>query len=214
MTNSNRFATVPIYADSLGNEVVPSNAISVGTIDPVAECEARSRALDERERELNEQKHQLIEWDAALHEERCRMDATSAARRDAIKHGLLADVLSKLDGLVARMDAYEEEQRANDPELQISLPPGITADEVGDLPTSTTDEGELQASKEPLHQYQDPDPEPVEPEPPDVPELIEDSDGDPGAVLPQVPLQPSNKYYDPHPSPETNLNLPTLVEDQ
>jgi hypothetical protein len=214
MTNSNRFATVPVYADSLGNEVVPSNAVSVGTLDPVAECEARSRALDERECELNEFKHQLIEWHAALHEERVRMDSASAARRDAIKHGLLADVLSKLDVLAARMDAYEEQQRANDPENQITLPP-VGDDDVVGSNEPISDEGELQSVKSSSvsrhPEYEDPDDEP-ELEPP--PELRRDlgDDGDPGAVLPRSPIPPSDVHYDPNPEPNTTLNLST-VED-
>jgi hypothetical protein len=48
MNNSSRYFTARVVCDSLGHEVIPSNAISVGTLDPVAECEARNRALDER----------------------------------------------------------------------------------------------------------------------------------------------------------------------
>jgi hypothetical protein len=174
-----RFATIPVYADSTGHELIPSNAVSVGTIDPIAECEARKHALDERERELHELEHQLVEWDAALHERRVNMDAAAASRREAIKHGLLADVLAKLDDLAARMDAYEEYQRANDPEFQITLPPGTDPDP--DNPV-VTDAGELQATKQSssaLHpEYEDPDDEP-ELEPP--PELRRDL-GDEGEL--------------------------------
>jgi hypothetical protein len=202
MTDHEMFYTARVACDSLGNKVVPSNAISVGTIDPVAESTARKRALDARERQLNEQKHDLIEWRAALHEQRVRMDDASAAHRDAIKRGLLADALSRLDALAARIDAFEEQRRANDPDNQITLPPGITADE-----------GELQAQKEPNHQCLEPNPDPVEPEPPDPPQLIEgDGDGDPGAVLPRAPISPVNRYYDPHPEPVSKLNLPTSEE--
>jgi hypothetical protein len=169
MTNHEMFYTARVACDSLGNKSIPSNAISVGTIDPVADSEARKRALDERERQLHELEHQLVEWDAALHDRRVRMDSAASARRDAIKHGLIADVLSKLDAFARRLDAYEEEKRANDPENQITLPPGIAADE-----------GELQALKEPNHQYLEPNPEPVEPQPPDPPELVDDGDEGPG----------------------------------
>jgi hypothetical protein len=173
----NRFATIPIYADSTGKELMPGNAVSVGDFDPIADSEARKRALDARERELHELEHQLVEWDAALHEQRVRMDSEGAARRDAIKHGLIRDVLSKLDALAARIDSLEERQRANDPELQITLPPGTdAADAVSDI----ADEGELQALKEPNHQYLDPNPDPVEPQPPDPPELVDDGDEGPG----------------------------------
>jgi hypothetical protein len=41
-----RFYTAEVYADSTGHEVIPGNAISVGTIDPVAESTARALALD------------------------------------------------------------------------------------------------------------------------------------------------------------------------
>jgi hypothetical protein len=107
------------------------------------------------------------------------MDSAASARRDAIKHGLIADVISKLDTLAARIDSFEEQQRANDPELQISLPP-VGDDDVVGSNDPISDEGELQAQKEPNHQYLDPNPEPEDPEPPDPPELVDDGDEGPG----------------------------------
>jgi hypothetical protein len=217
MTNSNRYFTARVVCDSLGHEVIPSNAISVGTLDPVAECEARNRALDAREHKLTEYEHDLIDLDSALNE--ARADAI-AAQKDYTTRTLLADFISKLDALAARMDSFEQEQRSRNAE-PIVLPPGTDADPdnpaaaVGDDDVvgsnePIADEGELQASKPPLQRL----PEHDEPELEPPPELMkgDDGDGDPGAVLPRTPILPSDVHYDPRPTPVSELNLPT-VED-
>jgi hypothetical protein len=202
MTNSNRYFTARVACDSLGHEVIPSNAISVGTLDPVAECEARKRALDERERELNERECALDEREQELE---ARADAITAHEA---RNRLLADATRKMKALNQRMDSFEEqvaeEQALN--EEPITLPPGVAADP--DDPPTITDAGELQSTKPPLQRY----PERDEPELEPPPELA-DSDGDPGAVLPQAPIPPANRYYDPHPEPVSTLDLPTTVED-
>jgi chromosome segregation ATPase len=125
MTNSNRYATVPIYAESLGHEVIRGNAISVGTLDPVAESDKRKRALDARERELDEREHvldkrehNLIELDAAL----------TAAKDKFRREQLITDATRKMQRPKRRMDALEEEEKAKYEE-PITLPPGFTSDE-------------------------------------------------------------------------------------
>jgi hypothetical protein len=200
--NSDRFAIIPIPTDSSGREVTPGNAIFIGSRNAVME-----RVFDSKTR----REALLLVNDAAqargtlqaLREEKQAI----AARADAIAQAedLVRELVSKVDTLTARMDEYEEEQRAkaeaeeraNDPENQIVLPPGEFADE-----------GELQANKEPHQRF----PEHDGPEHEPLSVVLEDEDGDPGAVLPQTPIPPSDKHYDPHPSPVSTLNLASWKE--
>jgi hypothetical protein len=197
------FATIPVYADSTGKQVIPGNAVSVGDFDPIADSEARKRVLDERERQLNEKQFELIEWDAALHE----LADSLTTRGDA----LAAEKAEFKRTVADTARAYKKSQKDS---LELKKQREALNAEPITHPPGFADEGELQAQKEPNHQYLEPNPEPVKPQPPDVPELIEDADGDPGAVLPQAPVPPSDRHYDPNPDPVSHLNLSTLVEDQ
>jgi hypothetical protein len=154
---SNRFAIVPIYADSTGRETTPGNAVFVGSRSAVME-----RILDSRERRIclnlvNDAAHAKD----TLKSIRAREDSVATreqavqAREDALNSSLLADTIAKLDALAARMDAIEEEL-AHDPEDdELPLPPGASAD-----PTLLPDDGELEALRGPTD--------------PDVPAAIED----------------------------------------
>jgi hypothetical protein len=185
-----RFATIPIYNDSNGREVIPGNAVSVGTFDPLADIEDRKRRLDERERKLNSR-----DRDLDTRERRLDAYADSLAARDNEfkRNRLVADATRKMKALKRRMDALEEQE-----EQARSLPAFYEEDE-GELdppenPLLVLDEGELQAVKEP--------------KPPD--DVDNDNDGDDDdldmGALPRSPLPPTSKR-----DPDT-LH-PSLVED-
>jgi hypothetical protein len=212
-----RYAIIKIATDSTGREVTYPDTVCVGSYNAVME-----RVFDTKQRRealtlKNDAEHARGTLQAMREEKRA-----IAARADAVAQAedLIRQLCDAVNTLTARIDSFEEEQRAQAEaeerarnEEPITLPPGADPDPDN---RPIADEGELQAAKEPRPQYQDPDPEPVEPEPPEPPELIEDDDGDgdPGAVLPQAPIPPSDRRYDPNPDPNTTLNLSTVVEDQ
>jgi hypothetical protein len=119
-----RFATVPIYADSSGREVIPKDAVTTGTIDLIAECDDRKRRLDERDRKLN-----IRECEQNIRER--QLDARTdsiASRENAFKRNVrLKDAVKLMKSLKARMDSIEEEERARNEE-PITLPPGSDLD--------------------------------------------------------------------------------------
>jgi hypothetical protein len=186
-----RLATVPIYNDSSGREVIPGDAVSTGDFDLIAECEDRKRRLDERERKLT-----IKECDLNIRERRldARIDDIAARENTFSRNRLVADATRRMKALKRRMDALEEEELAKYAE-PISLPPGTDpddppTDDQGELdppeePMLILDEGELQAIKEP--------------------KPLEDNDGDDDdelSVLPRAPLGPTTKRDPdmPHPS--------------
>jgi hypothetical protein len=208
--NSDRFAIIPIHADSAGNEAVPGNAIFVGSRSAVMERILDSKARRESLTLINDAEHVRKEK-RAVAAQRKEVDTQRKevdARADAVSQA--EDVIRQLCGMIdsfgRRLDSYEETQRAKadaeDPENQITLPPN----EHTLLDPVLSDEGELQATKKaPYHpQYEDPDTPHTE--------FEGDDQGDPGAVLPRASIPLPNKYYDPHPPPESKLNLATWKE--
>ena len=213
-TDPDQFAIIPVYTDSTGRKAVPGDAVFVGSRTAVME-----RILDSKTRRecftlLNDAKRIREEARDVAAEKR-----DVAARADAVTQAedLIRKLCDAVNTLRTRVDAFEEEQRAKADaeerarnEEPITLPPGTPGDEGeldepkhplldAELGAPIADHGELQATHPPSdHPEYEEDPEP-ELSPLDV----RDSDGDPGAVLPQAPIPPSDKHYDPHPEPNS-----------
>jgi hypothetical protein len=141
----NRFALVPIYADSTGREAVPQNALFVGSQSAVMERILDSKARREALTLINDA-DKVRKEKAALRADRAEFEADKAAFAadvDAVHEVLLNEFVSKLDALAARMDSLEAE-RARDPEDdELPLPPGSPA---------PGDSGELETPKASLAQ--------------------------------------------------------------
>jgi hypothetical protein len=162
MTDPNdydEFDIVPVYADSTGRKARAQNAIFSGSRNAVMERIIDSRQRRESLRLLNDAKHIREEKravDSARKEVAMRVDAVTQAE------DLIRQLCDKVGTLTARMDSFETErgakvdaeERANDPDNQITLPPGSTRDQLDEpenpllepeLPTGDADEthGEL-----------------------------------------------------------------------
>ena len=139
LTNT-RFAIVPIITDSRGNEVVPANAIVVGSQSAVMEHVLDSRARNDAVTLVHKAKEARKTIDSI--EERKQ---AVEEREDSVRGSLMQDVISKLDALAQRIDAYETEQTeqaklaAYDPDDAILPEPPVSAAP----PVSAGDDGEL-----------------------------------------------------------------------
>jgi hypothetical protein len=130
------FAIVPVYADSAGRKATPQNAIFSGSRNAVMERIIDSRTRRESLTLLNEAKH-IREEKRALVAER----ADVAKRTDAVTQAedLIRQLCDQIGTLTARVDAFEEaqrakdqeEERARDPDNQITLPPGSDSSALG-----------------------------------------------------------------------------------
>lgn len=134
----NRFAIVPVYADSTGHEAVPQNAMFVGSQSSIME-----RVLDSRARRtaltlINDAAHAREFLTRIAQRERdvaAREDAVTSYE-DSVRRTVVQDFIGKLDALASRLDSLEQ-QAAHDPDDD-ELPPGLTGpsvdDSEGDLP--------------------------------------------------------------------------------
>ena len=125
-----RFAIVPIYADSSGSEVKFPGAIMTGSMSAVMARIKNSRQMREDLRISNEAdkvrrvKAQLKADAAALEAER----ADFAVYANSVKADALQDFIQKLDALTAQIESLEAARaKAADPNEQPS-PPGYPDD--------------------------------------------------------------------------------------
>jgi hypothetical protein len=128
MTEPDRFAIIPIYADSTGAAAIPKNAVAHGSWS----------AITGRIRDSKQQRQMLSLINDAAHAQetlkdiRAREDSVAeredavAAYEDELKQTVLQDFCQKLDALTARMDSLEA-RRAHDPDDDDThaLSPGI-----------------------------------------------------------------------------------------
>lgn len=135
----NRFAVVPIYADSTGREAAPQNALFVGSQSAVME-----RILDSRARRtalsiINDAEHAKGTLHSIRQRERDVADREEAVkkREDAQTARELQDAMRKFDTTLARFDIYEAELNHDPDDDELPLPPG------------SGDDGELEASHPP-----------------------------------------------------------------
>jgi hypothetical protein len=131
MANPERVAVIPLVVDSTGREIVPSNAILHGSYTTIAE-----RIVDSKQR--RECLRLVNEADSVREEKRAlaAMREEIAARADAVTQAetLIRQLCDQVNTLTARVDAFEEEQRAKAEEEEqakasvddYSLPLGAT----------------------------------------------------------------------------------------
>jgi hypothetical protein len=123
----NRFAIVPIYADSTGREAAPQNAMFVGSQSAVME-----RILDSKARRtalsiINDAEHAKGTLQAIRDREAAvsKREASVQAREDAMAARELQDALRKFDTTLARFDEYEAKVTHDPDDDDLPLPPGI-----------------------------------------------------------------------------------------
>jgi hypothetical protein len=121
----NRFAIVPIYADSTGREAVPQNALFVGSQKVVMERILDSKARRQALTLINDAEHAKGTISGIRERERAvaLREADVTAREDALARALLADALGKLDALTHRFDTIEAERAYDPDDDELPLPP-------------------------------------------------------------------------------------------
>src|SRR6476620_5766301 len=126
MSEPDRFAIVPIFADNAGCEVKFPGAIMTGSMSAVMARIKDSKQMREDLRTSNEADQvrrdkadlRQRERDLATREDSFQEDV------ETFKHAALQDFIQKLDALAARVDTMEQE-RAHDPDDdELPLPPG------------------------------------------------------------------------------------------
>jgi hypothetical protein len=135
-----KFAIVPIYADSSGAEVKFPDAIMTGSMSAVMARIKDTKQMREDIRISNEA-DLVRRAKADLNRDRAAFKADQAAFEaevEQINEVLLHEFFHKLDALTARLDAYEAERNHDPDDDELPLPPGISADD-----------GDLQASHDP-----------------------------------------------------------------
>jgi uncharacterized coiled-coil protein SlyX len=129
-----RIAVVDIIHDSLGREVIPPNTRFYGDESLVMSRIVGSKARQRDLQIINDAEHAKNTLQAVREEK-----AAIAKRADAVTQAetLIRQLCDKVDTLTARMDSYEETQRAKSEEEErlrnaepITLPPGSSRDEL------------------------------------------------------------------------------------
>jgi hypothetical protein len=159
---ADKFAIVPIYADSSGSEVKFPNAIMTGDMSAVMARVKDSKQMREDLRISNEA-DQVRRDKAALkvREDALRADeANFSAAVESVQDALISQFSAKVDALAARMDAIEAERSRDPDDDLLPSPPGTPVSPGSPVP----DDGNLQspiAAKDP-----DPDTPHTTPRPP------------------------------------------------
>ena len=135
---SARFAIVPIISDSRGNEVVPANAIMVGSQSAVMEHVLDSNARNDAVTLVKDAAKALGTLETIQEREQ-----SVAEREDSVRHSLMQDFIGQLDALAQRIDSLEVEQEeqaklaAYDPDDDHLPSPPVSV--------ATGDDGDLQS---------------------------------------------------------------------
>jgi hypothetical protein len=135
MTDEDRLAifTIPANANS-HTPLFIKDAVFLGSRSAVMERVVDSRARNQYLTIINDAanaKRDLASIHKANRDLAAREDVVTARERAADERDL-ADAIRKLDAAAARMDALEQEQQLEDPEAELTLPPGVDS---GDMQT-------------------------------------------------------------------------------